>query len=144
MSASADQIAKNKQIVEEFFRKLSAGDVEGVVSLYSDSCTCWVSGSLPFSGTQPRDRLPEMIAGVAQMFPEGLSFDVRSMTAEDDRVSAEAESFGRHVSGQVYNQLYHYLFVIRDGRITEIKEYFDTVHAQEVLCSMLAPGFGEE
>lgn len=136
-------LAANKELARQFFARLSAGDVDGLVALYADTCTCWVAGTLPFSGRHPRERLPELIRGVGVMFPEGLRFDVRSMTAEGDRVCAEAESFGRHVSGQVYNQLYHYLFVIRDGKIEEIKEYFDTVHAQEVLCSMPAPGFNE-
>ena len=143
LAREQERLEANKEIARQFFERLSAGDVDGVVALYSDRCTCWVAGTLPFSGTQPRERLPELIGGVGLMFPEGLRFDVRSLTAEADRVSAEAESFGRHVSGQVYNQLYHYLFVIRDGKIDEIKEYFDTVHAEDVLCSTPAPGFNE-
>ena len=117
LAANGQQLEANKEIVREFFERLSEGDVDGVVELYTDRCTCWVAGTLPFSGTQPREALPQLIAGVAHMFPDGLRFDVKSLTAEADRVSAEAESFGRHISGQIYNQIYHYLFVIRDGKI---------------------------
>jgi len=143
LAREQERLEANKAIARQFFERLSEGDVDGLVALYSDRCTCWVAGTLPFSGTQPRDRLPELIRGVASMFPEGLRFDVHSLTAEGDRVSAEAESFGRHVTGDVYNQFYHYLFVIRDGKIDEIKEYFDTVHAQDVLLSAPAPAFND-
>ena len=68
---------------------------------------------------------------------------LRTMTAEEDRVSVEAESHGKHVSGQIYHQRYHYLFVIRDGKIEQAKEYFDTMHANQVLCSAPAPGFNQ-
>ena len=116
-------------------------DVDALMALFDDSYTCWTAGNLPFSGTNPREVVPAMVEGVRGVFPEGLRFTVHTMTAEDDRVSVEAESKGKHVTGQTYNQLYHYLFVIRGGKIVQAKEYFDTMHANDVLCSAPAPGF---
>ena len=60
-----------------------------------------------------------------------------------DRVAVEAECLGEHVSGKTYAQRYHFLFVIRDGKIHEMREYFDTMHANDVLCSAPAPGFNQ-
>ena len=40
---------------------------------------------------------------------------------------------GRHVSGQPYRNQYHFLMRIRDGRISEFKEYLDTQLAARVL-----------
>ena len=131
----------NKEIARRFFECLSHGDIDGLMSLFEDSYTCWTAGTLPFSGTHPRDVIPAMVEGVTGVFPKGLEFTVGTMTAEGDRVSVEAESRGEHVSGQVYHQRYHYLFTIRDGKICEAKEYFDTMHANDVLCSAPAPGF---
>jgi ketosteroid isomerase-like protein len=136
-------LARNKTIARGFFDCLTRGDVDGLMALFADSYTCWTAGSLPFSGTHPRAVVPAMVAGVRGVFPKGLEFTVRTMTAEEDRVSVEAESRGAHVSGQVYHQRYHYLFVIRDGKIHEAKEYFDTMHANQVLCSAPAPGFNQ-
>ena len=51
------------------------------------------------------------------------------MTAEGDRVAVEAETYGEHVSGKTYNNFFHFLLVIRDGKIQEWKEYMDTKHA---------------
>jgi ketosteroid isomerase-like protein len=55
------------------------------------------------------------------------------MTAEGDRVAVEAESRGLHVSGKLYNNLYHFLLVVREGKVHEFKEYLDTKLAHEVL-----------
>jgi len=131
----------NKAIARKFFDYLQAGDAEGLLSIYADGFTCWTAGSLPFSGTHPRDEVAAMVTGVAAVFPKGWKFTVRGMTAEGDRVAVEAECLGEHVSGKTYAQRYHFLFVIREGKIHEMREYFDTMHANDVLCSTPAPGF---
>jgi hypothetical protein len=133
----------NKAVARKFFDYLQAGDAEGLLSIYADGFTCWTAGSLPFSGTHPRDEVAAMVTGVAGVFPKGWTFTVRAMTAEGDRVAVEAECLGEHVSGKTYAQRYHFLFVIRDGKIHEMREYFDTMHANDVLCSAPAPGFNQ-
>ena len=74
-----------------------------------------------------------VLVSIFNIFPEGLIFTLYGMTAEDDRVALEAESHGVHKSGKQYNNHYHFLFRIRDGKIAEIKEYADTAHARDVL-----------
>ena len=60
---------------------------------------------------------------------EGFHFILHEMTAEDNRVSLIAESKGKHASGRLYNNHYHFLVTIVDGKITKVKEYLDTEHA---------------
>ena len=60
------------------------------------------------------------------MTPKGL-------TAEGDRVAVEAESYGEMATGKIYNNLYHFLLEVRDGKIHAVREYLDTMHAKEVL-----------
>jgi pentatricopeptide repeat protein len=43
--------------------------------------------------------------------------------------------------GKTYHQRDHFLFFVRGGKIQEMREYFDTMHANDVLCSVPAPGF---
>jgi ketosteroid isomerase-like protein len=136
-----NDLEANKQIARKFFEYLTAGDVTGLLSIYSDGFTCWTAGSLPFSGTHPRSEIAAMVSGVTSVFPKGWRFTVRAMTAEGERVAVEAECLGEHVSGQTYHQKYHFLFLIRGGKIHEMREYFDTQHANDVLCSAPAPGF---
>jgi uncharacterized protein len=56
------------------------------------------------------------------------------VTAEGDRVAVEAESHAKMKSGKLYQNKYHFLLTIRDGKIQGVKEYLDTAHADEVLC----------
>ena len=66
----------------------------------------------------------------------GIDFTVHALTAEGDRVAAEVESHAPLVSGTTYNNHYHMLFEIRDGRIQVVKEYADTAHAREVFGNL--------
>jgi hypothetical protein len=60
--------------------------------------------------------------------PKGLRMTVKSVVAEGNKVAMEAESYGELRNGRVYNQEYHFLLTIRDGRIAGVKEYLDTQH----------------
>ena len=62
----------------------------------------------------------------------GIQFTVHALTAEDERVADEVESFAPLVNGKVYNNHYHMLFELRDGKIAVVKEYADTAHARDV------------
>ncbi len=126
---------KNKQIVRDFFDTLSRADIQEIVNAYTPDGFCWTAGSLPISGTSTRDQVAAAASAVLDLFPEGLKFTLKQMTAEDDRVAVEAESHGVHRSGKVYSNQYHFLVRIRDGKIAEWKEYMDTAHAGEVLCA---------
>ena len=72
--------------------------------------------------SRPREKLDPAVPG--------------SLTAEADRVAAEVESYAPLVNGKVYNNHYHMLFEIRDGKITVVKEYADTAHAREVFGNL--------
>ncbi|MAI78427.1 MAG: hypothetical protein CL917_05785 [Deltaproteobacteria bacterium] len=125
---------ENKKIARAFIRAISEGDSDAIQAAYAHDGFAWTLGSMPISGKFSKSEIAQASASVLDVFPEGLQFTIHSLTAEDDRVSIEAESDGIHVSGQRYNNVYHFLMRIRDGQIVEWKEYMDTMHANEVLC----------
>jgi len=65
------------------------------------------------------------------MFPKGFQITVKSVIAEDNCAAVEAESIGEIAVGKIYNQTYHYLFVVEDGKRTQHQEYLDTYHLKE-------------
>ena|GEM_PF-3098474 len=80
-------------------------------------------------------RLPcsaELVKGVGATMPKGLRITPKGLTAEGDRVAVEAESYGETASGKIYNNLYHFLFEVRDGKIQAVREYLDTLHTKDV------------
>ena len=70
---------------------------------------------------------------VLGLFPDGLAFTVDALTAEGGRVAIEAHSEGVTAKGIPYQQQYHFLMEVRDGKIVAFKEYMDTELARRVL-----------
>jgi len=68
-------------------------------------------------------------------FEEPVKFTVTGITAEGDRVAIEAQGYAKLKNGKTYENLYHFLFVVRDGKIQEGKEYCDFHYASEVFQS---------
>ena len=65
--------------------------------------------------------------------PTGLTLAIDAMTAEGERVAVEAHSRGEHVSGEVYSNNYHFLFVFRAGRLALLREYAAAGHSLSLL-----------
>ena len=135
MSIEAD----NKQRVRDFMDLLMSGDAAGIAKAYDDEGTCWTSGQTLISGTMSKDQIVSGSAAVLDLFPKGLAFTIHHMTAEGERVAVEAESVGEHVSGAIYNNLYHFLFEFREGKLLKLKEYMDTELVTDILCGGLRP-----
>jgi ketosteroid isomerase-like protein len=127
--------AANKALARELFDAISRADVAKLDELYADDFEIWTAGSLPISGTRTRAQALEGMSLINSMFPDGIAFTIHAMTAEGDRVAIEASSEGVHVSGLRYRNEYHFLMVVRDGKIVRFKEYMDTLHAKEVLLA---------
>lgn len=64
---------------------------------------------------------------------DDFRMSIKGITAQGNRVAVEAESHAIHKpNGKTYNNFYHFLFEIEDGKITKMKEYCDTQHAVDV------------
>jgi uncharacterized protein len=117
-----------------FFERFDAGDVDGAFSLVDDDVSWWVPDGLPFSGTKNKaEYLAQVVKPINDGFPGGLQMKLRGTIVEGERVAAEVESLGQHKNGRTYNNHYHFLLVIRDGRIVAVKEYMDTLHLAQLL-----------
>jgi len=66
-----------------------------------------------------------------------LEFTIKSLTAEEDRVVAEAESVGTLVNGEEYRQTYVFVFRIRDGKIAAIAEHYNALVSQQKLVPLM-------
>ena len=122
----------NKEIATEFFNSLSSG-TEGYLDFYTDDSTIWTAGDNAIGGTRTKKEIVEFAQGILAAFPDGITFNITGMTAEDDRVAVEVSGESIHASGQPYNNKYHFLLIIRDGKIIQLKEYMDTQLAAKIL-----------
>lgn len=126
-------MTENRKIVTEFLE--TYGDTAVAERLLAEDAT-WTYMVNPTSipGIAPMDRKVAMglIASVKDNYPEGIRFTISGMTAENDRVAVEAACLARTAAGKEYNNLFHFLFVLKDGKICAVREYNDSIHAMSV------------
>lgn len=134
---------RNKQLVRDFFAIMNRGDVPAIVAAYADDGYLLTMGGTLISGKFSRAQIQAAAGQIYEVFPHGLSFTIDAMTAEDERVAVEAHSQGQHVSGVVYTNEYHFLFVFRDGKLAVLKEYMDSERVTDILCGGQRPAKAE-
>jgi ketosteroid isomerase-like protein len=128
---------ENKKVVTEFMEVFSSGDVNGILGSLTDDATWWVAGNIPgISGTKDKAGFGEMLGGIAEGTKTGaITLTPLAFTAEGERVAVETESYAELKNGRVYNNLYHFVFTVRDGKISSVKEFLDTEHTTAVFVA---------
>jgi ketosteroid isomerase-like protein len=127
--------SENKQIVREFFSHTSAGRRQQALDMLAEDATWWAPGV----GVMTKGQFAEVLKHMDKIVKGPIVLTPKGMTAEEDRVAVEAESDADIVNGKHYHNTYHFLVVIRGGRIREVKEYNDTKYATEIFGDLL-PG----
>jgi uncharacterized protein len=134
MDASA-----NKKVVLDFIAALDSGDGAAAMAAFADDATWTVVGhGLPVSGTMTKTEFIDLIGKQADVYVGPLSITPTGTTAEGQRVAVEAKAHGTiRRNSKSYDNNYHFLFVVDDGKIREVKEYMDTHHWAETVGESL-------
>ena len=126
-------MSTNKELALTWFEALVTGDAETAMSLISDDFRYFLTGTLPASGWWDK----EGFFASAQMFSGVLAgpitMRIGDVTAEDDRVWFEAESEAPLAGGGTYANTYVIAIRVRGGKIVEMKEFSDSLHAYEAI-----------
>lgn len=114
----------NRRLALDYLNHMQDGNVQAALALTHDDARFW----MPAPGELSK---PQLAAFFEQVGPLILSmrFTVLGMTEEGQRLALEASGRAELANGKVYNNRYHFLFVIRDGKVAELKEYADTAPA---------------
>jgi ketosteroid isomerase-like protein len=126
----------NKALVTEFFAHFKRKDVQKALDMMSDDATWWIGGKpelFPMCGLKSKAEMGAILNELVPGTEDGLAITPSGMIAEGNKVACEAESYGVLGNGRVYNNEYHFLVELRDGKITAVKEYLDTMHTADVL-----------
>jgi hypothetical protein len=121
----------NKTLASEFFARFSANDIAGALDTMADDATWWIAGKPELSsaaGVHSKEQIARIFYNMAGQLKDGLKMTVKSVIAEGDKVAVEIESYGELRNGRIYNNEYHTSMTIRDGKISEVREYLDTHH----------------
>ena len=125
----------NKKLVTELIKNLSARRLDDAFEAVADDATWWVAGT-PAVYTKQQYR--DLCAYSQTIFKTGPAMIIKAVTAEEDRVALEAESDADLTNGKHYHNYYHFLFVIRDAKVREAKEYLDTKHVADSFGDLLS------
>jgi ketosteroid isomerase-like protein len=126
-------VETNKRVASDLFARFSDGDVPGVLAMMTGDATWKIPGrrpEMPTAGVLSKDKIARVFYAMLGELKDGrLKMKVKGAIAEGDQVAVEAESWGELKNGRVYNQEYHFLITLRDGKISAVREYLDTQHA---------------
>jgi uncharacterized protein len=125
--------SENKQLVIEFFGHLSAGRRPEALAMLAEDGTWWAPGI----GVMTKGQFTELIGGMDAIMKGPIKLTPKRITAEDDRVAVEAESDGDLANGKHYHNVYHFLIVLRGGKVREVKEYNDTKYAADTFGDLV-------
>jgi len=119
-------------LARAYFAAVTAGELPD--SLLTDDFAAWTTGT----GPMPREAYQGAIRLLARMCAEPIRFTIDAITAEDDRVVAEARSTATLTNGEPYANTYVFAFRIRDGRIAHIAEHMNLAIVHEKLVPLMA------
>jgi len=127
----------NKALVRRYLDAMTRGD-PALPELLADDVSWWVPPSSPLGGLREgKARVLELMASGIGLYDVTVPFqiEIEAIVAEGDRVAVQLVMSARTAKGAPYRNFYHFAFRVRDGRICAVKEYVDTLYAQQLLFS---------
>tara|TARA_R110002020_G_scaffold66783_5_gene175436 strand:+ start:503 stop:910 length:408 start_codon:yes stop_codon:yes gene_type:complete len=127
---------KTKEIAEKYFNAMVEGKFDEMAKLKTSDCVYWLSGegSWPFGGYQSLKNQGELWDTVAERFPEGMKMTLQSITADDERAVLDVHIQGTRKDGRIYENHVMLLLTLKDGLISGLYEYLDTITVNELFC----------
>jgi ketosteroid isomerase-like protein len=127
----------NKQVVLTFIEAMGRGDAAAAAPCIAEDTFTLAKGFGKFAGVRTHDTILATIAAFRELMPGGMEPTILSVTSEDNRVVVEFEGNGTLLNGATYNNQYCMVFMLRDGRIRQVNEYFCTLLADQVLWPLV-------
>ena len=123
-------IQDNKRTVREFCAHFKKAAIPDLLEAMSEDATWWILGKphlFAGAGTKSKADMERIWRGLFSHMEDGLEMTVIGMVAEGDKVAAEIRSHADLTDGRVYENQYHMLVTLRQGKIVGVKEYADTL-----------------
>jgi len=121
----------NKKLAREFFACFDTNNVAGALDMMTEDATWWIIGRrelLSTAGDHTKEEIARIFHIMAERLKNGLKMTVKNIIGEGDQIAIEMESYGELQNGRIYNNQYHVLMTMRDGKVAAVREYIDTQH----------------
>jgi ketosteroid isomerase-like protein len=127
----------NKAIMSRVFDDLAQGDGRAFVRIMADDFTWVIEGNTAWSGTYrgKANVQQRVLRPLFAQFATTYRNRAERIVAEGDTVVVLCRGDVTTRAGKSYNNSYCYVIQMRDGQMTELREYFDT----ELVSAALDP-----
>jgi ketosteroid isomerase-like protein len=132
----------NKTVGLTFVEALGRGDAVLAKTVISEDLVAVARGSGVGAGSRNYAEILAIFDMFSTITKTGLNPTILSVTAEDDRVVVEWDGHCTLTNGAAYDNHYVHVFFVRDGKIRELREYFDTLLTNEVLGPLMGANPG--
>ncbi|AEW92423.1 MULTISPECIES: nuclear transport factor 2 family protein [Streptomycetaceae] len=126
-----------RTVVVRYVNAVAEGDLATIRDSFAADATWTYPGDLPLSRVWTgRDTIvDEFLGGAGALFAPGGAprITLTNVVADGEQVVAEWTSRGVAAGGRAYDNACLGVFTVRDGRITSVREYTDTQHAERTL-----------
>ncbi|HWA61655.1 MAG TPA: nuclear transport factor 2 family protein [Caulobacteraceae bacterium] len=136
MTATIDITARNRAIVTEAFEGLARGDTRAYAAAMAEDFTWRPMGSGAWGKVyEGRKAVREQLFGplFAQYEPGSQATLPVNIFADGDHVVVEAQGQARMKDGRRYDNRYCFVITLKDGKMTEVREYLDTLLSETTL-----------
>jgi ketosteroid isomerase-like protein len=124
---------ETRALIRRYFELMRAGSPE-LPALLSDDVSWWVPPTSPLGGLhEGKAKVLALMAQGVGLYAGPLAITIESLIAEGDRAAVQLVIDGRTAKGEPYHNFYHFAFRARDGKICAVREYVDTLYAQQKL-----------
>lgn len=130
--------ATHHQLVRDFFAAIAQGELPE--ALVTEDMSAWTLTS----GDTDQQRFRMGVKLLAGIFNGTLHYTINAITAEDDRVVAEAHSNGTLSNGVDFHNVHVFTFRIRDGRIAWVGEYMNPLIVQEKIVPLMQASMSKD
>ena len=118
-------VQDNKAIVETYFELMNDADPAKMLPYLTDDFLfeSMLQKPAAFNFKWGKDQFSAASGGMSAQMKAPLKIWIVSIMGEDDKVAVEAKSYGEMNNGKLYDNAYHFLFKLRDGKIYNVREY---------------------
>lgn len=128
----------NRALALQFFEHLYAGRLDAALALMAPEAQYRVMvrpEDFPPAGVYGKDQIADLIGLLGPTAPDGVNPTITTTIADGDAVAVIGHVEAVAASGRDYANNFVFVVTLREDLITQVDEYIDTQHANDVLFS---------
>ena len=138
-------VEDNKQAIRAYFAAINRGDEAAILAMTTEDFLFQTMARAPewLLPKWGRAEFSTVPSAMSRVLKAPIQLAITGMIAEGDSVAVEAETDSEMLNGRRYNNRYHFVFVLRDGKFCEVREY-SCSHLAQTCFGAIDPGEPEK